>query len=580
MSKGWVYTGSLTGPTDQSTAILLNNGKILKIGGNAPLTSNCQLYDPVSGTWSDTGSISVAKTMVMAVLLPSGNVLAFGGIGGNGNNDLSSIAEIYDVGSGVWSVTGSMNEARALSSYWYMPSSNKVLVAGSTDFLGGSLSSTAELYDIGSGIWSYTGSLSEAKGCAGFATWNSQIWMIGGANSSSALKTVEIFNPVFGTWSKTTDLPGVMANDGWNNCMGVSDGIITIGGHNAPVTSVGGEMSACYKIIAGGNSSATGSLHTGRKEHCIWSLSGDRLLTAGGNTTNDTVFTATSEIYDNSTGLWIYVSSLKVATIAAQINSNLLLADGTPMLMGGYTSTVPNSDVVCELYKEIPFMPITLVNSTFGYASSAPSEALTVPATTPGNLIVVAFQMVASSPVATVSDDSGSNVYTPVPGVYSTDAVYTNNAQDIWYCAGSPASATTITVSLTSGSGVIGVAVYEYAGAATSSPVDVAGNLQTLNGGHTTMDGPSLTTTNAGDVIVNSMITGNNVTGVNSPFTDFLGTSNVACGIADYIPGAIGTYQATFTGGSDMHGAAGGVAFLPQSTGPSAKKKASMFFAA
>jgi hypothetical protein len=135
-------------------------------------------------------------------------------------------------------------------------------------------------------------------------------------------------------------------------------------------------------------------------------------------------------------------------------------------------------------------------------------------------------------------------------------------------------------VSLTSGSGVIGVSVYEYAGAATSSPVDVAGNLQTLNGGHTTMDGPSLTTTNAGDVIVNSMITGNNVTGVNSPFTDFLGTSNVACGIADYIPGAIGTYQATFTGGSDMHGAAGGVAFFPQSTGPSAKKKASMFFAA
>ena len=83
---------------EQHAATLLPSGQVLVTGGIGPSdngTAISQLYDPVAGSWTQTGAMSVARFGHTATLLPSGKVLVTGGGGQNGSVALAS-AEIYD----------------------------------------------------------------------------------------------------------------------------------------------------------------------------------------------------------------------------------------------------------------------------------------------------------------------------------------------------------------------------------------------------------------------------------------------------------------------------------------------------
>src|SRR5438876_5126714 len=64
---GWTFTGAMTTPRYGHTATLLWNGKVLVAGGAGP--KNCygpsirtaELFDPATGTWSETGSLNRAR---------------------------------------------------------------------------------------------------------------------------------------------------------------------------------------------------------------------------------------------------------------------------------------------------------------------------------------------------------------------------------------------------------------------------------------------------------------------------------------------------------------------------------------
>ena len=71
----------------------MNNGKVLVAGGlGATYLSSAELYDPSSGTWTNTGSMAAARDFHTATLLLNGNVVVAGGF--NGVSYLSS-AELY-----------------------------------------------------------------------------------------------------------------------------------------------------------------------------------------------------------------------------------------------------------------------------------------------------------------------------------------------------------------------------------------------------------------------------------------------------------------------------------------------------
>jgi len=155
----FTQTGSMVVGRFLHTATLLQNGKVLIVGGALTSTSNpdatAEVYDPATGIFSKTGAMATAREQHTATLLADGRVLIVGGATSRGTGDLQATAtvEVYDPSTGSFSVTGSMAAARIYHTATLLPS-GKVLVAG-----GGDENSTAEVYDSATGSFSITGGM-------------------------------------------------------------------------------------------------------------------------------------------------------------------------------------------------------------------------------------------------------------------------------------------------------------------------------------------------------------------------------------------------------------------------------------
>src|SRR5438552_3970946 len=91
------------------TATLLFNGKLLVAGGesNEGLTScTAEVYDPGSGTWTMTTPMNADRARHTATMLPNGKILVAAGYS-SGNGALSS-AERYDPIDATWTNARSM----------------------------------------------------------------------------------------------------------------------------------------------------------------------------------------------------------------------------------------------------------------------------------------------------------------------------------------------------------------------------------------------------------------------------------------------------------------------------------------
>jgi large repetitive protein len=150
----FTQTGSMAVGRFLHTATLLQNGKVLIAGGALTSTSapvaTAEVYDPATGIFTMTHAMAMAREQHTATLLADGRVLIVGGTTSTGTGDLqpTATAEVYDPSTGSFSVTKSMAETRTLHTATLL-SSGKVLVAG-----GGDENSTAEVYDPSTGSFS------------------------------------------------------------------------------------------------------------------------------------------------------------------------------------------------------------------------------------------------------------------------------------------------------------------------------------------------------------------------------------------------------------------------------------------
>jgi N-acetylneuraminic acid mutarotase len=196
-SATWSFTGDMNIPRAYHTATLLTNGLVLVAGGMGCCSStnsamaSAELYNPATGTWTNTGTMTASRKYHTATLLNDGRVLVAGGANKNGAS-LSS-AELYNPVTGTWAATGTMTTAREYHTATLL-TNGQVLVAG-----GGS---GAELFDPATGKWSVTGSLNFSRSwhTATLLT-NGQVLVVGGGSV-----TAELYNPNNRTWSASAAL--------------------------------------------------------------------------------------------------------------------------------------------------------------------------------------------------------------------------------------------------------------------------------------------------------------------------------------------------------------------------------------
>jgi hypothetical protein len=196
----WTNTGALNTARSSHTATLLPDGKVLVAGGADGTNdlSSAELYAPGSGTWTLTGPLNNARDRHTATPLPNGKVLVVGGVNGfsNGFFNAMATAELYDPVSGVWTNASSLTTKR----FWHtatLLSNGKVLVAGGDD--GHRSLSGTELYDGASGTWTNADSMNNARE-EHTATLlpNGKVLVAGGWVS-----TAELYDPVSATWTVT-----------------------------------------------------------------------------------------------------------------------------------------------------------------------------------------------------------------------------------------------------------------------------------------------------------------------------------------------------------------------------------------
>jgi hypothetical protein len=213
--QAWLYAGSglaclppynMTQPRFGHTSTTLSSGMVLIAGCEANDRSadraaqTAELYDPGSGQFSATGDLVEARGWHTATLLPSTNeVLIVGGADpALGLHTPKNSAELYNPQTGAFRFTkGSLTHARSRHTATLLPN-GKVLIVGGTGMLP-----YAEVYDPASETFSLAGNLAIGRTNHAATQLNDGRVLIAGGYEygGTANQCEEVFNVTTNTFS-------------------------------------------------------------------------------------------------------------------------------------------------------------------------------------------------------------------------------------------------------------------------------------------------------------------------------------------------------------------------------------------
>lgn len=243
-----VNTGNMSVARTGHTASLLNDGRVLIVGGTSAGVPAAEIYDPATETFVRIPNPVSARTGHTATLLRSGKVLI---VGGRDNSGALATAEVYDPVSNAFTALGSMAEARTGHTATLLPS-GKVLIAGGGNagpFWGAGLGiapqvvptpplQTSELFDPQTGSFAATSSMSTARvGHTATLLADGTVLLCGGSKGYfgnagyQSYDTAEIYDPATASFKDAGTL-----NIGrfWHTATLLPDGtVVLIGGVSA-----------------------------------------------------------------------------------------------------------------------------------------------------------------------------------------------------------------------------------------------------------------------------------------------------------------------------------------------------------
>jgi hypothetical protein len=162
----WAFTGSLGTGRYAHQVVLLDDGRVLAVGGYQSgdvLLAGTEIYSPELGRWEGTQDLPSSRIAFGMVKLNDGRVLVVGGFTGRTWKERSNVADaaLFDPKTGRWSLTKPMKVKRAGASITLLPN-GQVLVAGGWADNGMEYAST-EVFDPLTDTWRATAPMNVAR---------------------------------------------------------------------------------------------------------------------------------------------------------------------------------------------------------------------------------------------------------------------------------------------------------------------------------------------------------------------------------------------------------------------------------
>ena len=211
----WQSLGDMNAPTGRWYPGLarLNDGRLLLMGGgtapSAVRTATCEIFDPGTQSWTNTGEMGSAVEFPPSALLYNGKVLRTWG----------SIPQLYDVGTGTWSDTGQfVNSNRGFPGHsdhsLLVLTDGRALIVGALDTIGAPMT---EFYDPLTAQWSNGTSPSLTRFQSEIVYLPSGEVFVGGGDIGAQLAGTEpevlgivrrcdLFDPNSGSWRRVPDM--------------------------------------------------------------------------------------------------------------------------------------------------------------------------------------------------------------------------------------------------------------------------------------------------------------------------------------------------------------------------------------
>ena len=246
-SQAWMYNldngthtllpGSMSGSRAFHNCVQLQDGRFMVIGGNqgpygsagnyyTKILNSCEIYDPSTGTWSNTANMLKHRAGATALVLPDGRVIVAGGSEGNASHNLADISdllgtalktsEIYDPATDTWVYGPNMSEPKA-GAMSVVLNDGRWMVAGGITFItvfGLSIpdfSDNISVYNPSTNSFSNAGSMKEKRALGAMSVMgNGSVFIAGGGGGDilniGPLNDTEVYNPANSSTTRTANL--------------------------------------------------------------------------------------------------------------------------------------------------------------------------------------------------------------------------------------------------------------------------------------------------------------------------------------------------------------------------------------
>lgn len=281
--------------------------------------------------WSLTGPMTRARYFHTATVLRSGCVLVVGGVTSDSSASPSRTAELYNPTRRSWRATEPLNTARYNHSATLLPDGRVLVVGGRSDERPLGMVS-AELFDPDTGAWLPTGSLHRPRwGHTASLLPDGRVLIAGGYSDSGPTASTEIWEPRTASWSLSASL---VIGRYFHTATTLRDGRVLVTGGSVPEMTDAATASSEMFQPTTGVWTAVEPMSSARLAHGATLLRNGRVLVVGGDRVDGQEL-ASVEIYDPVSGAWSVAAPMHVARRQFAL---VQLFNGLVVVAGGYAA--------------------------------------------------------------------------------------------------------------------------------------------------------------------------------------------------------------------------------------------------